>query len=159
MPAQRSTIERDVTAALKAGDAVRAGRLRLLRAALKNAEIEKRAAHGEPRPDGQGELTEQEVGAIVRREVKRHDEAIAAFEKGGRADLVSQERAEREILAAYLPAAPSGADIERAVTETIAAGTAGGFGPVMGAVMKRLGGAADGAAVAAAVKTALAKQT
>ncbi|KRT76036.1 MAG: hypothetical protein XU14_C0072G0011, partial [Armatimonadetes bacterium CSP1-3] len=86
-------LEADLRQALRAGDAVRVSTIRLTRAAIKNAEIEKQ------RP-----LTDEEIQDILLGEVKRRREAIEAFERGGRDDLSRKEALEMAILTQYLPA-------------------------------------------------------
>lgn len=143
----KDSIQNDLTAAMKARDAVRTQTLRAVITAVKNAEKEKRT-----------ELGDDAVLDVVSREAKRRRESIDAFGAGGRDDLVAKETAELEILAAYLPAALSEDELTSLVDQAIA--DAGATSPrEMGAVMKiltpQVRGRADGAAVAAAVKARL----
>jgi len=82
----------DYKAAMRAGEARRKETLRLLRAAIKSAEIDKRAP-----------LTDDEVLAILGRQAKQRRDSIEQFELGGRKDLADVERAEMAIIAAYIP--------------------------------------------------------
>ncbi len=143
----RERVQHDLTEAMKARDAVRVGALRMLLTAIVNREKELR------RP-----LEDDEVREVAAREVKRRTESIEAFERGGRADLVAKETAEREILQAYAPEQLSEAEIDRIVEEAIAevgASAPGDLGKVMGKVMPKLRGRADGALVQRKVRERL----
>src|SRR5437764_12310640 len=96
--------------ALRAGQKVRLGALRLLAASVKNREVELRR-----------ELTDEEFLEVVGREVKRRNEALEAYESAGREDLASKEREEREILQVYLPAQLGAEETDALVDEAIAA--------------------------------------
>ncbi|MDP8945421.1 MAG: GatB/YqeY domain-containing protein, partial [Actinomycetota bacterium] len=85
-------IQQDTKAAMKQRDRTRVGALRMLGAALKNAEIEA----GRP-------LTEQEEQTILRRQLKQRDESAEAFRKAGREERAASESAEAEIVRTYLP--------------------------------------------------------
>ncbi len=146
-PSLRDRIQGDLTAAMKARDAVRVGALRMLITALVNREKELR------RP-----LTDEEVREVAAREVKRRTESIEAFQAGGRADLVAKETAEREILAAYAPEQLSEAELDRLIEEAIAevgATGPGDLGKVMGKVMGVARGRADGSVVQRKVRERL----
>ena len=143
----RERVRRDMTAALKAGDRVRLGALRMLSAAITNRE--KEVLH---------ELDDDEVREVAAREVKRRTESIEAFEAGGRADLVEKEQAERDVLAAYAPERLGDAAVHALIEEAIAAtgaSSAGEIGKVMGFVMGRARGRVDGSAVQAKVRDRL----
>lgn len=154
-------ITADVTLAAKSGDDARRDTLRFLLAALHNREIEKRSGEESKNP-----LTDADVMAVVGREVKKRNEAIAFFEKGNRPEQAAKEKTELAILESYLPAALPEAEVEKLVEEairTVAAslptGQAGvkDIGKVMGAVMKAAKGArVDASAVGAKVKARLA---
>jgi uncharacterized protein YqeY len=146
--ALRERIQDDLKSALKGGrkDALRA--LRMLQAGLKNREIELR------RP-----LEDDDVLKVIQGAVKQRKDSIAQYEAGGRDDLVAQERAELDVLSAYLPEQLGQAELEALVDAAIA--EVGASGPKdMGAVMKRAlalcAGRADGAAVNALVRAKLA---
>jgi len=133
--------------ALKAGDKVRLGALRMLSAAITNRE--KEVLH---------ELSDDEVREVAVREVKRRNESIEAFEKGGRADLVEKETAERKVLNAYAPVPLSEAEVDALIDEALAATGASGpkeMGKVMGFVMGKAKGKVDGAAIQAKVRARL----
>jgi uncharacterized protein YqeY len=146
-PSLRDRVQADLTAAMKARDAVRVGALRMLLTALVNREKELR------RP-----LTDEEVREVAAREVKRRTESIEAFEAGGRADLVAKETAEREILAAYAPEQLSEAELDRLIEEAIAevgATGLGDLGKVMGKIMGAARGRVDGSVVQEKVRARL----
>jgi len=140
-------LEADLRQALRAGDAVRVSTIRLARAAIKNAEIEKQ------RP-----LTDEEIQDILLTEVKRRREAIEAFDRGGRDDLSRQESLEMAILIRYLPAPLTEEDLRRVIAEVIAdvgAATPGDAGRVMAAVMPKVRRRAEGAVVNRLVRQVL----
>lgn len=141
------TLSEQIKEALKKGDSVRVSTLRLLSGALHNEEIAK-----------QKELTEEEDLTVVRRELKRREEAAEAYEKGGRPESAEKEKQEAEILKEFLPVQMSSEELDKIVEETIAQVGAAGpqdFGKVMGAVVARVKGQADGKAVAEAVRKKL----
>jgi len=126
----------DLKEALRANDVPRKEAIRMIRAAIKNAEIE-----------WQREATDEDVIQIISREVKRRLEAIEMFRQGGREDLVANEEAQLAVLKAYLPKQLSEEEIREALREIIAELGATGpkqLGPVMREAMQRLKGKADG---------------
>ncbi len=143
----KATVQREMHEALKAGDKIRLGALRMLSAAITNREKEVRH-----------ELSDDEVREVAVREVKRRTESIEAFEKGGRADLVQKETTEREVLSAYAPVPLSDAEVDALIDEAIATTGASGpgdMGKVMGLVMGKAKGKVDGTAVQARVRARL----
>ena len=146
-------IKQDLMAALKEAmqnkDTLKKDTITMLRAAI--LQVEK---------DGQKELSESEMQAIVAKEVKKRKESIVDFEKGGREDLVEQTNKEIEILANYLPEQLSEAQVVELVVATISAVGATGMkdmGKVMGALREKTAGKADGKLVSDVVKAELAK--
>jgi len=134
--ALKGKLSDDLRHALRAGDTVRRDTLRLLIAAVNNAEIAKQSA-----------LTDADILGVVAKEVKKHQESIDAFKKGNRADLVSKEEAEMAVLQGYLPEQMDHDEIIAAAQEVIAAVGAQGMGDkgkVMQQLMPRLKGKADG---------------
>ena len=91
-PTLKDEVREQMTAALKAGDKVRLGALRMLVAAITNREKERRH-----------ELSDDEVREVAGKEVKKRTESIEAFEAAGRTELADKERAEREVLQAFAP--------------------------------------------------------
>ncbi len=146
-------IKQDLMAALKEAmqnkDTLKKDTITMLRAAI--LQVEK---------DGQKELSENEMQAIVAKEVKKRKESIADFEKGGRQDLVEQTNKEIEILSNYLPEQLSEAQVVELVNATISEVGATGMkdmGKVMGALREKTAGKADGKLVSDIVKAELAK--
>lgn len=135
---------------MKARDAVRLSTLRLLKAAAKNAQVEKRAP-----------LTEDEFLAVLRRQAKMRREAASEYDRANRADLANQERAELAILTTYLPReiddSTITAAVDQAIAETGATGP-GEIGKVMSRVMPQLRGQADGSRVNQIVRERLASR-
>jgi hypothetical protein len=134
--------------AMRAKDAARLSTLRLLTAAIKQREVDERI-----------ELDDAAVLAVIEKMLKQRRESISQFEKGGRADLADAEKAEMQVLSAYLPAQMSDADIQREVEAAIAASGASGakdMGKVMAALKGKLAGKADMGKVSALVKARLA---
>ena len=122
--------------ALKAGERVRLGALRMLLASVKNREVELRH-----------ELSDEEFVEVASREVKRRKEAAEAFEGGGRQELADKEREEQAVLEAYLPAQLSDDEVRELVDEAVDATGASGpgdLGKVMGHVMGKAKGRVDG---------------
>ena len=143
----KDRLQREMREALKAGERVRLGALRMLSASVKNREVEVRH-----------ELSDEEFVEVASREVKRRKEAAEAFEGGGRQELADKEREEQAVLEAYLPAQLSedevGALIDEAVGATGASGP-GDLGKVMGYVMGKAKGRVDGETVNRLVRARL----
>jgi hypothetical protein len=134
---------------MRRGDVTRRDTVRMIRAAVKNAEI-----------DWQREATDAEIEDIIRREVKRRQEAVEMFRQGRRDDLVAEEEAQLAILDEYLPEQMSRDEIEQVVVAAVAELGATGpaqMGPVMREVMARLKGQADGRLVNEVVREVLSR--
>ena len=142
-------IQSDLTASMKARDQLTTTVLRSVLAAVKEARVAEGAAD---------ELPDADVEAVIKREAKKRDEAATAFADAGREEQAAKERAEGEILARYLPAPLTDAELEELVTRVL---EAGGFsspqdmGPAMKAVQAEVAGRRDGKAVSALVKARL----
>lgn len=144
----KASIQEDTKTALKAGDKVRVGTLRLLSASIKNREIE----------IGR-EVTDDEVRDVAIKEAKRRRESIEAYRSAGREELVSAEEAELEILKPFLPEQLGDAELDALIDEAINASGATSpkeMGKVMGAVMAKAKGKVDGTVVQERVKAKLA---
>jgi uncharacterized protein YqeY len=129
-------IAADLKQAMLAKDAARTGTLRMLKAAIEYHKIEKK----------QETLTDADVTAVIKKQIKQRQDSIDGFEKGGRADLAEKEKAELAILKAYLPEELSPAQIEEIVKAAIAEVGATGkadMGKVMKAVQAKTAGRAD----------------
>jgi uncharacterized protein YqeY len=142
-------ISRDITEAMKARDTARLSALRMVKAALMNAEVAKSRA-----------LEEAEAQQVLASLIKQRRDSIEQFRSGGRQDLVDKETAEVAILERYAPPAATAADIEQAVDAAIKDTGAAGpkdMGRVMKAVMSGLAGkSADGKIVNELVRKKLA---
>lgn len=146
----KERIQADLKAAMLARDTLRTQTLQGLKAVILNEEVAKKA-----REEG---LDDAAIEQLIAREAKKRDEAAALFEQGGNQESADKERAEKEILSAYLPEQLSEDDIKKLVDETIAELNPAGLqdmGKVIGAVKARAGNAADGATVARLVKEKL----
>lgn len=126
----------DLKQAMRDGDKLKRDTLRMLMAAINNAEIARRDV-----------LPEADVLGLIAKDVRLHKESIEAFQQGNRPDLVAQEEAELSILQAYLPQQMSREEIVAAVRQVIAEVGAQGpsdKGKVMPRVIAQLKGQADG---------------
>ena len=145
-------ITEDMKAAMRAKDGARLTTIRMLTAAIKQKEVDERRGVADP-------LTDADVLAIVDKLVKQRRDSVAAFEKADRQDLVDKEKAEIDVLTAYLPKALSDAEIADQIAQTIRSlGVAGpqAMGKVMAELKPRLAGRADMTRVSGLVKAALA---
>ena len=147
-PTLKEQVHDEMTAAMRSGDKLRLGALRMLASAITNRE--KEVMH---------ELSDDEVREVAGKEVKRRTESIEAFEAAGRTDLVERERAEREVLRPFAPEQLSDAEVDALIDEAIASTGATSIkemGKVMGAVMASAKGQVDGAVVQRKVRERLA---
>jgi len=143
----REQIDSDIKGAMKSGAKDKVSALRMLSAALKNKQIEKRAP-----------LTDGEISDTVRSLIKQRKDSIEQFGKGGRQDLVDKETAEVAILEVYLPQQMAREEIEKIVREVIGQTGAQGakdMGKVMKALVPVLAGRADNKLVSELVKSSL----
>ncbi len=141
-------IDADLKAAIKNRDTTRMSVLRLLKTAINNRMIEKNV----------NELKDDGVIALIRKDIKRHQDSIEQFRKGNREDLAKKEEAELEILKSYLPKEASPEEIKEAVKKIIEEIRAGGkkdFGKVMKAAMEKFKGACDGKTLSSIVNELL----
>ncbi len=132
----KEKIMQDMKEAMKAKDTAKVSTLRLLISEIKNKEIDKR-----------GELTDDEILAVIQKAVKQRKESIEQYEKAGRSDLVEKEKKELEILEAYLPQPLSEEELEAIIDEAIKEAQATSvkdMGKVMKIVMPKVRGRADG---------------
>ncbi len=144
------TIRQDLTTAMKARDQLRTRTLRAVIAAVQEAQV----AGAEART-----LSDDEVVAVITAQVKRRVEAAEAFEQGGRAEKAADERAEKEVLEAYLPAGLTADELDSLIAAALAEGgwaAPSDMGPAMKAVNAKVAGRADGRLVADRVKARLA---
>jgi uncharacterized protein len=147
-PTLKAQVHEQMTAAMRAGDKLRLGALRMLAASITNRE--KEVLH---------ELSDEEVREVAGKEVKRRTESIEAFASAGRAELAEKERAEREILEPFAPEQLADAEVDAMIDGAISATGAASMqdmGKVMGAVMASAKGRADGSVVQRKVRERLA---
>jgi uncharacterized protein len=146
-------IQKDITTAMKAREEQRLSTLRMVKAALKNREIEKMAP-----------LDDKESQAVLTTLIKQRKESVEQFTKGGRQEMADKETAEIGIIEAYLPKAAGDAEVEAGVKAVIAemgSPTMKDMGTVMKNVMARFAGAGmrvDGKTVSEIVKRELARK-
>lgn len=148
--ALKETIDADLKTAMLARDEFRTTTLRGLKAAILNEEV----AKGE-RENG---LSDETIEQLIAREAKKRDEAARLFEQGGNQASADKERAEKELLGAYLPEQMSESDLAALVDAAVAELKPEGMkdmGRVIGAVKAKAGNAADGSLVAQLVKARL----
>lgn len=143
----REKLDSDLKEAMKSREVFRLDVIKLMRAALKNQEIDKMKT-----------LEEPEVMEVMGREAKKLKDALEQFRAGGRQDLVDKTEKEIVIIESYLPKGLEEAEIKAIVTEKISAAgevTPKDFGRIMKEVMAETKGRADGATVSRLVKEAL----
>ncbi|MEJ7635388.1 GatB/YqeY domain-containing protein [Aeromicrobium sp.] len=151
MSALKDQLHADLTASMKARDALRTSTLRMVLTAITNAEV----AGKEVR-----ELSDEDVITVLGSEAKKRREAAEAFAEGNRPELAEKEKAEAAILADYLPTQLTAEEIRAVVTQAVESTGAAGegmraMGKVMGVLAPQVKGKADGGAVAAEVKRQL----
>ena len=146
----KERLRQDLTEAIRSRDEITSGTIRMVLTAITNEEVSGKSAR---------ELSEAEVISVLSREAKKRREAAEAFDAGARPEKATLERAEGEVIAKYLPAQLSEADLAKMIAEAISETGASGpaaMGLVMKALSPKIAGRADGATVSAAVKAALA---
>ena len=144
----KERITEDMKSAMRASDKERLSTIRMVQAAIKQREVDERIV-----------LDDTQVLAVLEKMVKQRRESISAFEQGGRADLADKEKAEIQILTAYLPEQLTEAEVDALIQAAIAetgAASMKDMGKVMGAVKAKAAGRADMGAVSARIKAALA---
>lgn len=137
----------DMKTAMRSKDAHRLGVIRLIRAAIKQREVDERI-----------ELDDSQVLAILDKMNKQRRDSIEQYTKGDRPELAEKEQAEIEIISYYLPPALSEAELETMISEAIAtsgASSAKEMGKVIGLLKNKLQGRADMGAVSAQIKARL----
>ena len=148
----KDRLKADLTEAMKAHDEATRDTLRMVLAAISNAEVAGEEAIV---------LTDEQALGVVRSEAKKRQEAAQIYRDAGRTELADKESAELAIIERYLPAAMSDEDLGKIIAEEVAkaasSGATGGkaMGAVVKAVRERVGSQADGGKIAALVKAAL----
>lgn len=144
----KGRITEDMKASMRARDAARLSTIRMLLAAIQQREVDERI-----------ELDDAQVAAVVDKQIKQRRDSISQYEHARREDLAANERAEIDVLSAYLPqqatAGEIAAEIDAAIASTGAAAPRD-MGRVMGVLKSRLAGRTDLSTVSAQVRTRLA---
>lgn len=138
----------ELKSSMLARQAVRTGTLRMLKAALGYAQIEKKTET----------LSDADVMTLIQREAKKRRDSIEEFEKAGRTEMAANEKAELEVLSEYLPKALSAEELESLIREVITevgATSKKDMGAVMKAAQSKVDGRADGKSVSALVSRLL----
>ncbi len=141
-------ITEDMKTAMRSGDKQRLGVIRLMRAAIKQREVDERI-----------ELDDVQVMATLEKMLKQRRDSVSQFDAAGRADLSAIERAEMVVIEAYLPSKLTEAEIDALVTAVVAetgASSPRDMGKVVAAVKAKAAGRADMAVVSGKVKARLA---
>ncbi|TYZ27224.1 GatB/YqeY domain-containing protein [Selenomonas caprae] len=137
----------DMKEAMKSHDKDRLAVIRMVRGAIRQQEI-----------DGQKELSDEDVIAVMSKEIKMRKDSIEEFKKGGREDLIAKTQAEIDVLMPYMPAQLSEDEVRELVKAAVAAtgaATPKDMGKVMGALMPKVKGRADGKLVNTLVRSML----
>ena len=140
-------LSEDQKAAMKSGDTLKTGVLRLLRTRIKERAVEKR-----------DDLSDGEIYKVIMSEAKKRQEAVDLFEKGGRGDLAERDKKEIEILKSYLPPMLSDEELKTLILEAIKeaeAKTPQDLGRVMKVLMPKVTGRTEGSKVNKLVKDLL----
>lgn len=144
----KNQITEDMKSAMRAKEAVKLGTIRLITSAIKQKEVDERV-----------DVTDVMVLAIIEKMIKQRKDSISQFEAGGRQDLADIEKAELAILANYMPAGLSDAEMHAAVNEAVVETGATGpqdMGKLMAVLKPKLAGRADMTVISGLVKAALA---
>lgn len=141
-------IDKDAIVALKAHDALRVSALRMLKAAIKNVQIDNRGVV----------FSDEDAMSVIRKEIKKRNDAIEQYTAANRPDLASKEQEEINVMQPYLPTALGSSDIHAIIDSTIrslGADSAKDFGRVMKEVMAKTQGRADGKMVSELLRSKL----
>ena len=150
----RDNINSALKDAMKARDERRTSTLRLINAAIKNADIEARGAGKEP-------LNEAELLSLLQKMIKQRQESVELYEKGGRPELAQQERDEIAIIGGYLPKQMSDTEAGAAISgiiQEINAQTMKDMGRVMSTLRERFAGTMDFGKASAKIKDMLSRK-
>ena len=146
----KGRLEEDMKAALRSGDKVRLGALRLALAAIKQREV-----------DSRQQLDDAGVQSVLERMIKQTRDALAQYREAGRDDLIAKEEAEIAVLQSYLPEPLSDEELDEMIADTIDEVGARGLndiGKVMAAMKSKAAGRADMREVNSRVRAALADE-
>jgi len=135
----RDKINADLKEAMKAGEKDRVGTLRLINAAIKQADIE-------ARPSGKDKITDADILSVLAKMIKQRRDSVEQFTNGGRQDLADKETAEIKVIEAYLPKQMSETEAKAAIAAVIkevGAESPKDMGRVMGALKAKYVGSMD----------------
>lgn len=141
-------INKDYIQAMKTRDPLKSGTLNFLRAAIKQVKVDSRLE----------KMTDMDVSAIIKKQIKQRQDAIEQFEKGGRLELAEKEKAEMDIMKTYLPAEMPIEEVRNIVIQSIkeaGASSMKDMGNVMKIVRDKTAGRADGKIISDIVKEQL----
>lgn len=147
----RDQINNALKDAMKSGDKLKLSTLRLVNAAIKNADIEARG-------QGKGPLDDAALLGLLQKMIKQRQESVELYEKGGRAELAAGERGEIEIIQGFLPKQMSDAEVEAAIKAAIAeagASSVKDMGKVIASLRAKYAGQMDFGKASGLVKAAL----
>ena len=147
----RDDINNAVKEAMKAKNERKVSTLRMVNSTIKNADIEARGQGKPPLSDG-------DLLGVLQKMIKQRQEALELYEKGGRPELVAQEREEIAVISAYLPKQMSDDDVKAAIAAAINETGAAGMkdmGKVIGVLRAKYAGQMDFGKASGLVKTAL----
>ena len=148
----RESINDAMKSAMKSQEKLKLSTLRLVNAAIKNADIEARTG-------GKGPLADDDLLGLLQKMIKQRQESVELYDKGGRKELADQERGEIEIIKGFLPQQMSDAEAKAAIAEVIKETGAQGMkdmGKVMAALKERHAGKMDFGKASGLVKSLLA---
>jgi uncharacterized protein YqeY len=147
----RERINNDLKTAMKAGEKLRVGTLRLVNSAIKSADID-------ARPSGKDKISDADILSVLTKMIKQRRDSVEQYQAGGRQDLADQELAEIAIIEGYLPKQMSEAETKAAIAATIkevGAASVKDMGKVMAALKERYAGQMDFGKASGAVKSLL----
>jgi uncharacterized protein YqeY len=147
--ALKEQLQSDLTSAIKARDELRSATIRMALTAITTEEVAGKQARV---------LSDDDVITVLTREAKKRREAAEAFDNAGRGELAARERAEGDVLAAYLPAQLTDEELTALVHAAIAESGAAdpkAMGQVMKLLQPQIAGRAEGGRVAAEVRRQL----
>ena len=145
----KEKLSEDMKAAMRGKESEKLATIRLINAAIKQREVDERV-----------ELGDDQVLSVIEKMIKQRKDSITQFEAGGRQDLADKEKSEITVLAAYMPAQMSDAEVQAEVAAAVVQSGASGpqdMGKVMAVLKPKLAGRADMTAVSGLVKAALTK--
>jgi uncharacterized protein YqeY len=148
----RDQINNSLKDAMKSGEKLKLSTLRLVNAAIKNADIEARGG-------GKGPLEDAAILSLLQKLIKQRQESAVLYEKGGRAELAANELGEIKVIEDFLPKQMSDAEVDAAIKAAIAetgAASVKDMGKVIGALRGKYAGQMDFGKASGLVKTALA---